>query len=285
MLGSAAAPAAGAGDAEAGASRKGRGSRRETWCPGRSAWEPPLQGALRGDGTRRGARLTCLRRTAWGGRGSMPRHTQVALMLTHWHATARTRPQLLLGTRLAASAPRRATACCCRPCLRATRTARPAASSACASATRPVGGGLQAGVGPAAAQLPGGLGSTCRGSVLHRGRGRSSASTAAYIEQKHTLNELDHSTEYEAGAPLRRSAGALLQVGESGRLVLACLQGRKQAWTHVHGLDLASAATFLISCANTWCSAPPQSVGEDEEGGDMSEPAARRAERLQAELE
>jgi hypothetical protein len=34
----------GGGGGDGGAARKGRSSRRETWCPGRSGWELPLQG-------------------------------------------------------------------------------------------------------------------------------------------------------------------------------------------------------------------------------------------------
>lgn len=32
------------GEGAAAAGRKGRSNRRETWCPGRSAWELPLAG-------------------------------------------------------------------------------------------------------------------------------------------------------------------------------------------------------------------------------------------------
>ena len=38
-------PAGDGSDGGAPAGRKGRNSRRETWCPGRSAWELPLAGA------------------------------------------------------------------------------------------------------------------------------------------------------------------------------------------------------------------------------------------------
>jgi hypothetical protein len=43
-----AAPDAGSDGGDGpGGGRKGRNSRRETWCPGRSAWEPPLAGGWR----------------------------------------------------------------------------------------------------------------------------------------------------------------------------------------------------------------------------------------------
>jgi hypothetical protein len=45
------APSIDAGaDSDGGApvGRKARNSRRETWCPGRSAWEPPLGGLFQG---------------------------------------------------------------------------------------------------------------------------------------------------------------------------------------------------------------------------------------------
>lgn len=44
MLGAAPQAPVGGDDGAVGG-RKGRSSRRETWCPGRSAWEPPLAGA------------------------------------------------------------------------------------------------------------------------------------------------------------------------------------------------------------------------------------------------
>lgn len=141
MMGSTAAAAPAAGKTEAAATRKGRGSRRETWCPGRSAWEAPAQGAWwRG----RSCVLWCCgaRHVRRGLTAPAPRRT------SHIHTPTPLCPTAAqpLRTPRGASGPRRATACCCRPCSRATRMAQGRAS-ACASATRGVrraadGGGV-----------------------------------------------------------------------------------------------------------------------------------------------